>query len=680
MRSSPVSVSRATLVTTSRAALAGVAASLLLAAAPSCVGTLGDREQPASDSTGTGSGGDGGGPSTPVAQVPFEPQPPEAYVAHVKTLINGGAVTAAELASVKADPDALKGLIDEWMKSPTFELKLMELFKVALQQTNINHSTIQDQNGEEFFANPVRLFANLQEMAARTAVQIVQKDEPWSGIVNTRQMMMTTAIASYLLYLDVPYPTIQADKHVFYHKPPAGLPAPPWSMDYEMTNKVWWTNVDFTVGPAGKSCPEPWTLSSFWLLNFLHGALHCSGFYHHLEGRFSDADYTDWRPVTVAAASDKTPALRFYDIPALEPVKTLYLRQPRVGFFTTPAFFATWPTNDSNSSRVVTNQTLIVALGKSINPEDVTVPTTEVGLGADHAVPGTACYGCHRTLDPMRNYFRQHFQSHYRPQPDQKIKSDGASFGFEDVVKDGGSILDFADTLAAHPSFAPAWVQKLCFYANSVGCSAKDPEFIRIVEVFQKSGLKLKTLVRELYSSPLVTGATRTITWNTQDFPVSIMRRQHMCGLLSARLGVSNACDPMIELDTYGKPKFSETAQLVHILPNDGFGRGAVRPFLATLPDMFYRGTMESICQSLADQLVDVTGGRYVSTKTGAALDDFVHIVMGLPDGDARAPAMRALLASHLADAHTAGATPTEGLKSAFTLACTSPFTASLGF
>ncbi|MEP7126863.1 MAG: hypothetical protein ABJE95_38385 [Byssovorax sp.] len=660
----------------SRAALAGVVVSLLLAAAPSCVGELGDR--------GAGSGGHpgagGSAPVPPVDEIPFEAQAPESYVGRVKNLVTGGAVTADELAAVKADPSALAGLVDGWMKSPTFDLKLMELFKVALQQTNINHATIQDQNGEELFSNPVRLFANLQEMAARTAVDVVEKGEPWSRIVNTRQLMMTTAVASYLLYLDVDYGEIVQDKHTFYHQPPAGMPAPPWSMDFEMANKVWWTDEDFTVGPANKSCPDPWQLSSFWLLNFMHGALHCNGYYHHLQGRFTDSDYTDWRLITVAPASGEHAPLRFYDAPALEKVSTLYLRQPRVGFFTTPAFFATWPTNDSNSSRVVANQTLIVALGKSINPENVTVPTTDVGLGADHATPGTSCYGCHRTLDPMRNYFRQSYQSRYRPQGDQKIKDEGAAFGFDDVVKDGGSILDFADTLAAHPDLAPAWVQKLCFYANSVGCDAEDPEFQRVVKAFRDSGLDFKTMVRELYSSPLVTGAKRTLTWSKQAFPISIMRRQHICALLSERLGVSNACDPMIELDTYGNPKFSDTARLVHLLPNDGFGRGAERPFLATLPDMFFRGNMEAICQSLATQLIDAPGTLFASADSATAVSTLVHTMMGLPEGDARAPEMRAILEAHLVDARAAGADDAEALRSTFTLACTSPFTASLGF
>ena len=52
----------------------------------------------------------------------------------------------------------------------------------------------------------------------------------------------------------------------------------------------------------------------------------------------------------------------------------LALRVPRVGFFTTPAFFGNWATNTSNQARVTINQTLIVALGRSFDDSNNTQP------------------------------------------------------------------------------------------------------------------------------------------------------------------------------------------------------------------------------------------------------------------------------------------------------------------
>ena len=93
---------------------------------------------------------------------------------------------------------------------------------------------------------------------------------------------------------------------------------------------------------------------------------------------------------------------------------------PRAGFFTTPAFFANWQTNGSNQHRVTMNQTLIVALGKSFDGNGSTVPISENGLDEEHA-SDPACYACHRTLDPMRQFFRQSFTIQYGQQTDAGV-------------------------------------------------------------------------------------------------------------------------------------------------------------------------------------------------------------------------------------------------------------------
>src|SRR6516162_9489579 len=80
---------------------------------------------------------------------------------------------------------------------------------------------------------------------------------------------------------------------------------------------------------------------------------------------------------------------------------------------TTPAFFANWPTNTSNQARATTNQTMIVALGLAFDDRGVTVPVMSSGSDAMHAMPGTVCYGCHQTLDPMRDFFRESYTYAY---------------------------------------------------------------------------------------------------------------------------------------------------------------------------------------------------------------------------------------------------------------------------
>src|SRR4029434_2347425 len=100
----------------------------------------------------------------------------------------------------------------------------------------------------------------------------------------------------------------------------------------------------------------------------------------------------------------------FWDLPRLrDPKSDLVVNTPRVGFMTTLAFFANWPTNTSNSYRVTTNQTLIVALGKSFDDRRTTVHANETSSENMHVKPDTPSFGCHSTLDPMRDFFRQSF-------------------------------------------------------------------------------------------------------------------------------------------------------------------------------------------------------------------------------------------------------------------------------
>jgi len=74
-----------------------------------------------------------------------------------------------------------------------------------------------------------------------------------------------------------------------------------------------------------------------------------------------------WRPVTVRTANEGEKLTPFYDLPTLRAANEIVVRTPRVGFFSTPAFFANWPTNNSNQHRDTLNQALIVGLGRSIN-------------------------------------------------------------------------------------------------------------------------------------------------------------------------------------------------------------------------------------------------------------------------------------------------------------------------
>src|SRR5262245_34348963 len=96
----------------------GVALTSLLVAASAC-------------GTDTAGGkGDDDGPT-------FTPDPPAVYVAKVKNILVGLPPSDAELARVTADPSSLGDLIDEWMKLPEYQQKMMVFFELSFQQTQI---------------------------------------------------------------------------------------------------------------------------------------------------------------------------------------------------------------------------------------------------------------------------------------------------------------------------------------------------------------------------------------------------------------------------------------------------------------------------------------------------------------------------------------------------------------
>jgi hypothetical protein len=709
-----------------------LAAATLLAGS-SCKGTVNGGSAPGAtdpgvgptDPGGGGAGGAGGAPVStadggaagdPATQAfPFEPTSPASYTAKVKDLLTGLPPTAAELAAVTGDGKALRGLIDTWMATPQFQTKMLAFFKNAFQQAQVDGSTLLDQLGGRGLGTngPTlqRLLIDIQESFPRTAWQLVAAGQPWNDAVTTNQLMVTTALASFLAFLDDRFVDDKAKVTSRWVAANPKLTVTAASdLTIPLTDSMDPTNVNYlkvSTGMAMPNCVNPERSftgqdAPFQLYSMLMGhvdtdklapdATTCRGF--NMTPAFTDADFTDWHLVTIRAPKSAPPpaaleaTTTFYDLAKLRAAKELVFNVPRIGFFSTPAFFANWSTNTSNLYRVTMNQTLIVALGHSFDGSNNTVPVSETGLDMEHAAPGTACYGCHQTLDPMKQLLTQTFSLFYHEQTDATKAAQTGVFTFDGVsaVESGAGAL--AASLASHPSFAGAWTQKLCFYADSAPCSEGDPEFQRVVAAFQASHFDWKTLVRELFSSPLVTGAADTQTYDDRGMPVSVARRDHFCGALELRLGISDPCG------VSGLPGLSAAqngiATLARGLPSDGYSRGAETPILPTDSSLFFRSGTENICRRLADQMVDVAAAptatppraasKYQSTAPDAAIADFVPTLMGLPDGDPRAADAKQILSDHYKNALlTTGIKARDALKSTFVLACTAPSTISVG-
>ena len=644
---------------------------------------------------------------------PFEATSPASYTAKVKDLLTGLPPTAAELAAVTGDPKALRGLIDTWMATPQYQTKMIAFFKNAFQQAQVDGTTLLDQLGGRGLgtngATLQRLLVNIQESFPRTALQLVGAGKPFNTTVTTSQYMVTTALASFLAFLDDRFVDDKAKTTSRWVTANPKLTVTAASdLTIPLTDSMDPANANYlkvSTGIAMPNCVNPERSftgqdAPYQLYSMLMGHVDtdklapdtttCRAF--NITPAFADADFSDWHLVTMRAPkATLTPpeaTSAFYDLAKLRAAKELVVNVPRIGFFSTPAFFANWSTNTSNLYRVTMNQTLIVALGHSFDGTNTTFPVSETGLDAEHASPGTACYQCHQTLDPMKQLLAQTFSLFYHEQPDAMKAATTGVFTYQGVsqVESGAGAL--ASSLADHPSFAGAWAQKLCYYAASAGCTETDPEFQRVVTAFQTSHLDWKTLVRELFSSPLVTGATHTATFDDRGVPVSVARRDHFCGALELRLGISDPCG------ISGLPGLSGAqngiATLVRGLPSDGYSRGAETPILPTDSSLFFRSGTENICRRLADQMIDVAAAptatpprlasKYQSTAPDAAIADFVQTLMGLPDGDPRAADAKQILGEHYTAAlATTGIKARDALKSTFVLACTAPSTISVG-
>ena len=254
------------------------------------------------------------------------------------------------------------------------------------------------------------------------------------------------------------------------------------------------------------------------------------------DGPLTAADFADWRLVELVPTAEEPelPLLPFYDVESLRTATRVATRLPRVGFFTSSVFLNNWATNIDNQFRVTTNQSLLAALNIGFSSSEPTMPVSTDGLDDMHSAPGSACYGCHKQIDPMRLYFSKHFDINYQ-QPSDPPGADSPvdptltpSFAFRNHTHLDGDLYDYANILTTHPRFPYAWVQKLCAYANSKRCDERDPLFLQIAEDFRDNGYQFKDLVIDLFSSPLVTGVDETETTRLSDAIISITRLNHL--------------------------------------------------------------------------------------------------------------------------------------------------------
>ncbi|HEX4423535.1 MAG TPA: hypothetical protein VH165_36750 [Kofleriaceae bacterium] len=640
----------------------------------------------------------------------FAPDPPSVYVAKVKNILVGQAPTDDEIAQVTADPTAIGTLIDGWMQLPEYQQKMMVFFELAFQQTQISEADFVDlvpTNGLGVGKGVPLLVQNARESFARTVLELTAAGQPLNAAFTTHQFMMTPALMELYAFMDTrPVNDTAAVTDTFAKANPsmmitmetaAGPIAFADSINPKSANYMHWYSPDV----AGLTYPDP-TCSNLDPIAFkvnaqaLHALLYGEIPNHPgpsgncgnrsgsvVTGQIDPTDFTAWKMVTVRSPKAGEARTTFYDLPSLRTATELVLDTPHVGFFSTPAFFANWPTNASNQMRVTANQSLIVATGTAVDGQDTTAPQTTPGLDAVHAAPGTACFGCHQQLDPTRSILSSTYSWFYYPQTDQTLVKQPGLFAFQDVIAPMTTIDSFAQLLATHPLVGQAWAQKLCYYVNSAPCNPIDPEFLRILDVFNKAGGTWSSLVHELLASPLTTNVSETATTKTNGEVIAVSRRDHLCAALNNRLGFVDIC----QLDSTMQGRaVSSLAQIISGMPSDGYGRGATIPVLPNQPTLFYRAGLENVCAQVSAMVIDTKPSaqqpgskQWSSAQPDAAIADFVALLMAMPPSDPRAAQATTILRSHFDASVQAGATSKDALASTFVAACLSPSFIGIG-
>jgi hypothetical protein len=741
-------------------------------------------------STTTGSGGNGNVDAGGVTVKPttFTPALAGPSCRKIKDLLVGMPCTDADVnAVVTMGPAGLQQLIISWMTDPTFQPqfqgKMIPFFRNLFQQ--VGFTPTQDfkpqllENGG-FDFGPLgtgavgddvyfRLVKNLQDSFAMTAWQMVKEGtEPFSDVLTTKKFMMTTGLLS--LYTQIEMPNDQPYNFSGGANTTTKLQ---WKLDYVNTipladslnpsspnymvfdDEKPTSSSGFLLQPTcqgvGDMVGTPKTVVTFGGASS-GGFSNPTGGYAQLFQRLigytprypflgqpdcwehpskpymTDSDVSDWRWVTIMPKTSADAYIQPYDLPALRLASTIKLAMPRVGFYTTPAFLALWNTNDSNQHRVTMNQTLLAALGQSFTSDNNLTPLSEVGLASTHTTNSGECYGCHKSLDPMRMFFGNQYDFNDRndfvanpfsgsqpnPRPTGPLQ---AGFAFADVnwaapssgtsLSDLGPLLlqatdqDTTDAGGPLPLFALSVAQQLCFWGNSNACSPSDPTFRGVVANFVSSNYNFPSLVKELFSSALMTGAAATATYPADSagnatVPVSISRQSHLCAALSNRMGVSDVCALQVAVPTSAQ---STTLTIAGSVAADAFSRGSQTPVAPAYPDLFYRAATEELCENVAKLVVDATGGPYTSSTTSCANGDglltkFVEQVMGLNPSDSLHEGALSILENHCAMAAKVKTTTTGGgfgggttstsaqtnaVRSTFVLACESPSSLGIG-
>ncbi len=576
-------------------------------------------------------------------------QSPFSTLSKIKLLTNGEVLNSSEIDEAfgndgksqdqyeELDPAAIKVLVNRWLGRPSGKAKLKEFFKLNLQQefeldTSFTFGNPSRPSSRDFIG---QWQENLEESFTRSALDIVYNNKPFHEIATTRKHAVTTALL-------VSYSHADNDRR---------------SGDVLSNRRQ--------------------------LLDFLNKS----------HANFPDqilkaSDFNDWRFVNFTQIGSNKSSMNYKSVANIRNVKNganYPLALPRVGFFNTLAFQLKWITNEDNQFRVTTNQALITALGQSFEAGDKTNHGNLAGLDKVHAKPSTACYSCHRLMDPMRETFKLYYNWGYRHKTDvlrdtpKTPEAKSPNFYFQGKKVASIKNMDqLGNAIATHPNFAKAWTQKLCQYANSMLCKEDDPEFLRVANRFKNSNFNFRTLFREFMASKLVLDGIRVPIG--EEAYVSVNRANHFCHTLDTRINryLANINKP-------GLPKSickdtGITNASTAMIPKDETHRGDVSISQSPIINAFSHRGMENICTRASNRLVlDTIYNLKNSKGIDESIKSIVRNIMGIPPNHPKYDAAVVTGHSIYLKAEKLGIPPVLALRHVFVYTCLSPEVAAIG-
>ncbi len=554
-------------------------------------------------------------PETPAEPITFDAAEPSSVLSKIKNLTQGGSLTPTEwsvLQKPNLDSRDLEQLARTWIDSAEGQAKLGAYLRVLLHQ-----SVSLDQDSDELF-NSVRdktFEATLQESFVRTALDLIKRNRPFHEIATTRRFAVNSVILSAHAWMETDYPRTMR-----------------------------------------------------------------TAFRDHLRSSLvTPADYNDWRFVTFDDQVATPVAQAFSDMNHWRSINdgaVLKFAIPRVGYFSTIAFQAEYPTNADNQFRVTINQAMIAGLGRSYNPSDNTPQPLEVGIPLSHSEKGTQCYACHRLMDPMRMPFG--FKMTYDYKLGRSFQENMGSFAFNNFNAPLSSVGDIGSSIANHPDFAQAWVQKMCEILNTKKCQINDPIFMSIVNDFKTSGFNFKEMYTKLVTSPLITGAEETMTSLQQGFDVARQRREHFCHNLQVRINQVREARGFPALPFDGGLTLCAIRNVS--IPADALGddlnvRGGESVVNSFPSDAFSSQAIERVCTSLAAQWVERDREfDPFNLSIDENLKIMTELLVGLPSGHPRhAPMLAALKETYNYGMQSKALGARNALRHSAILACQSP-------